>query len=59
MMSILREIFILKVASALGVGPHFENIFSFDAIKYENCVHVAMEFCQPNYSEEEIAAEMK
>lgn len=59
MMNILREIFILKVASALGVGPHFENILSFDAIKYQNCVHVAMEFCQFNYSEEVIEAEMK
>lgn len=42
----ISEFFILKIASALQVGPFIHSPFGFDLIIYRNCIEFAMEFCR-------------
>ena len=45
---ILKEVFMLKLASTLGVGPQFENIYGYDVIITKDTVEFAMEYCSTN-----------
>lgn len=43
----VKECFLLKIASALKVGPSAQSIFGFDLLAYKNCFDFSMEFCEP------------
>jgi serine/threonine protein kinase len=45
MIDVMKELFILRVASALRIGPRFDNIYGFDIILYRNAIEFSMEFC--------------
>jgi hypothetical protein len=40
----------LKIASALKVGPKLSNLFGYDAIIFSDCLQIAMEFCETNFN---------
>lgn len=42
----LKELFLMKIASALEVGPKLDPVCGFDILFYESCVEVPMEVCQ-------------
>lgn len=42
---LIKEYFLLKIASALRIGPSIGNIFDFNIIVYWNCFDFSMEFC--------------
>ena len=50
----LCEVFMMKLASCLEVGPHFRSIQGYDAVIFEDCLQVGMEFCKTDYGEEEV-----
>lgn len=50
----LCEVFMMKLASCLEVGPHFRSIMGYDAIIFEDCLQVGMEFCKTDYGEEQV-----
>ena len=42
----IEEWFILKIASALEVGPKVESYFGFDILMFETCIEFTMEQCE-------------
>ena len=42
----IKEYFIMKIASALKIGPQIKKYLGFDFIIYSNAVHFAMEKCE-------------
>ena len=43
---ILKEVFAIKFASALKVGPEFHTTFGYDIIKLNNRFEFTMEICE-------------
>lgn len=39
----------VKLLSALEIGPKFATVFSYDAIIYKNNLQYAMEMCSTDY----------
>ena len=44
--SVMRELFLLNIASALGIGPKMRKIYGFDLVIYRNTIEFSMEFCE-------------
>jgi serine/threonine protein kinase len=42
----IKEWFLLKIVSALEIGPKMEPYFGFDILMYRDCVEFAMEKCE-------------
>jgi serine/threonine protein kinase len=41
---------VLKIASAVEIGPKLEPYFGFDLLMFPNCVQFAMETCESLYN---------
>ena len=58
----IKEWFILKLSSALKIGPKVEPYFGFDIVMYSECIEFGMETCEEvtkeNYLPEEIFQNM-
>ena len=47
---VLKEVFITKLASALGVGPTFYGYFSYDFIFFRDGVEFVLEKCVTDFT---------
>ena len=59
MSNALREVFVAKLASCLQVGPHFSNIYGYDAVLFADCLQFSMEMCATAYKKKQIEQELE